>query len=256
MLNHRPIILISLFISFNLLLGCQEQTAEPQATETSAAQPAIDHASNTTGSVIETIDAAGYTYVHVDVNEKKLWLAGPKTTISQGSMINVDTSSPMNNFHSKSLNRDFAVIYFVNKFSGDAVQNASDTASTTDLPAGHTAVAGMQTTAPKKITLDQPVDRAEGGQTIAEIISNKKELSGKSVKVRGKVTKFTGGIMNKNWIHIIDGSSENDLTVITDQVAEVGQMITAEGDVLLDKDFGYGYFYELLIENAKITVEH
>ncbi len=255
MLNHRTIILTSIFISLNLLLGCQEETAEPQAAKTSAVQSETSQTSISTGSVIETIDASGYTYVQVDVNGEKLWLAGPKTTITQGGSIDVDASSPMNNFHSKTLNRDFAVIYFVNRFSGDAVQGVSGTTSTTDLPAGHAAVSDPHTKTTKEITLDQPVERVEGGHTISEIITNKKELSGKVVKVRGKVTKFTPEIMNKNWIHIIDGSGENDLTVITDQAAEAGQMIVVEGTVLLDKDFGYGYFYELLIENAKITIE-
>ena len=257
MLNHRTIILTSIFISLSLLLGCQEETTEPQAEKTSAVQSETGQTGITTGSVIETIDASGYTYVQVDVDGKELWLAGPETTITQGGSIDIDTSSPMNNFHSKTLNRNFEVIYFVNRFSGSAVQGAAATTSTpeTDLPAGHMPVTDPHTTTTEKITLSQPVERAEGGNTIAEVISNKKELSGKVVKVRGKVTKFTPEIMNKNWIHIIDGSGDNDLTVITDQTAEIGQMIVIEGNVVLDKDFGYGYFYELLIEDAKITIE-
>lgn len=258
MLNNRIIVLTSIFISLTFLPGCQDEAPQVPVPEVTATQPAEKKpAGDTSGSVIESIDASVYTYVQVQNNGEKIWMAGPKTTITKGGSIDVNTNAPMRNFHSKALNRDFPVVYFVDHFTGSAVQNSTvePVASATDLPAGHTSVAKPQTTSSNEIILSQPVERAEGGHTIAEIIANKGELSGKQVKVRGKVTKFTGGVMNKNWIHMIDGSGDTDLTVITDQVAATGQMIVIEGTVLLDKDFGYGYFYELLIEDAKITVE-
>ena len=276
MLNHRAIIVTSLFISLNFLLGCQnEETPQAQRAETSAtqaavqssaAQPAAQLEKTPTGTVIESIDASVYTYVQVEMDGENIWLAGPKTTITQGGSINVDRRAPMTNFHSKSLNRDFPVVYFVSGFVGSAVQSTSALpsapaptmpapSSATELPAGHQAIADIKTMASKTIALSQPVERAEDGHTIAEIIANKKELSGKVVKVRGKVTKFTGGVMGKNWIHMIDGSGDNDLTVTTDQVVNTEQIIVIEGTVILDKDFGYGYAYELMIEDAKATVE-
>lgn len=254
MLNHRAIILTSVLISLNLLLGCQEDASQTPAAEAKSEKNSVNI---TTGTVIESMDVAGYTYVQVGVNGEKIWMAGPKTTITQGGTINSDTRAPMKNFHSKALNRDFPVIYFVDSFSGSAVQidAAAPSTAATDLPAGHIPVAGLGTMPDQKPSLNQPVERAEGGKTIAEVIANKKELSGKVVKVRGKVTKFTADVMTKNWIHIIDGSGDNDLTVITDQIVAAGQMIVIEGTVLLDKDYGYGYVYELLIDNAKVTVE-
>lgn len=220
MFNHRYFTLAYLFTALSLF------TASADAA---------------TGTVISTIDAGIYTYVEADTGSEKIWLAGPKTSLAQGSTITVNTSKPMRNFHSKALNRDFPVVYFVSSFSDNA-------ADSTVLPKGHAAPA-------KAISLDQPIKRAEGGQTIAEIIARKQELAGKTVKVRGKVTKFTANVMNKNWIHLVDGSSEHDLTVITSDNAEVDQTIVIEGSVVLDKDFGYGYFYELLVDNAKVTVE-
>ena len=276
MLNHRAIIVTSLFISLNFLLGCQnEETPQAQRAETSAIQTAVQSsaaqsaaqlAKTPAGTVIESIDASVYTYVQVEMDGENIWLAGPKTTITKGGSINVDRHAPMTNFHSKSLNRDFPVVYFVSGFAGSAVQSASALpsapaptisapSSATELPAGHQAIADIKTMASKTMALSQPVERAEDGQTIAEIIANKKELSGKVVKVRGKVTKFTGGVMGKNWIHMIDGSADNDLTVTTDQVVTTEQIIVIEGTVILDKDFGYGYAYELLIEDAKVAVE-
>lgn len=258
MLNHRIIILTTLFISLNLLLGCEKDVQQPPTPK--VATQSEDKSTNlASGTVIESIDAAGYTYVQVESNAENIWLAGPKTTITQGGSIDVNTRAPMRNFHSKALDRDFPVIYFVDSYSGSAVQSApaqtSASAATMDIPAGNQPVTDIKSMVAKNLDLKTPVKRAEDGQTIAEIYANKHELSGKLVKVRGKVSKFTANVMNKNWIHIIDGSGENDLTVITDQLVKPEQMIVIEGTVLLDKDFGYGYFYELLIDNAKVVIE-
>lgn len=264
MLNHHTKILTILFISLNLLLGCQDEAPQASVTETSVTQPPVAPSAESpagitsgTGTVIESIDASVYTYVQAKLNGENIWLAGPKTMITQGGSIDVDTRAPMRNFHSKALNRDFPVVYFVDHFTGDAVQSVAvvPTTSATDLPPGHTPISDISTMTSTEISLTQPVERAEGGHSIAEVIANKNALSGKLVKVRGKVTKFTGDVMKKNWIHMIDGSGDNDLTVITDQVVTVDQMIVIEGTVLLDKDFGYGYVYELLIDDAKVTIE-
>jgi hypothetical protein len=90
--------------------------------------------------------------------------------------------------------------------------------------------------------------------TIANLLENRKSFSGKVIKVKGKVTKYNPGIMGKNWVHIQDGSEYEggyDLTITTDQATSVGEEITFEGKILLDKDFGYGYFYSVLMDNGK-----
>jgi hypothetical protein len=89
---------------------------------------------------------------------------------------------------------------------------------------------------------------------LADLLENKKAYSGKNIKVSGKVTKFNPSIMGKNWIHIQDGSEYNgefDLTITTDREVTVGETITFEGKIALDKDFGYGYFYSVLMEEGK-----
>lgn len=221
MFNHQSITFALLFASLNLL--------------TSAAYAA-------TGTVISTLDAAGYTYVEVDTGDEKIWMAGPKTALAKGSMVTVNTSKPMRDFHSKTLNRDFPVVYFVDRFTD------SDVGSDQSYKAGHGMV-------PKTRTLKQPLERADGGQTIAEVIAGKKEFSGKTVKVRGQITQYTANIKGKNWIHIIDGSTDKDLTVISQDSAEKGNIVVIEGKLVLDLDFGYGYFYELVVDEAKLTVE-
>lgn len=89
---------------------------------------------------------------------------------------------------------------------------------------------------------------------ISELLENKKTYSGKTVKVSGQVTKYNPEIMGKNWVHIQDGSEFQggfDLTITTDQRVTVGSRITFEGKIVLDKDFGYGYFYTVMMEGGR-----
>lgn len=79
--------------------------------------------------------------------------------------------------------------------------------------------------------------------------------NGKIVKVRGKVIKINSKIMRKNWIHIQDGTSSNDnfdLTITTDELANIGNVVTFEGKISTNKDFGYGYSYKLIMEDAML----
>ncbi|MDH3354595.1 MAG: hypothetical protein OEL79_05210 [Chromatiales bacterium] len=273
MLKNNFIAALFLFVSANLLLGCQQESAPP-ATETKAeptsAPVQAPHQQSTTplasqsvsgattGTVISTINAAGYTYVQVNTGREEVWLAGPNTVVTKGGELNVNTSVAMRNFHSKTLNRDFPVLYFVDSFSGSAVQGGAVAPETSvkdwsfgDKPQKSVGQAmPSESGSPTKL-----MTKVDGGYSIAEVIAQKVELSGKVVKVRGKVTKFTSGIMRKNWIHMEDGSGTNELIVLTNDVVSAGQTIVIEGTVALDRDFGYGYFYALLVEESKVTVE-
>ena len=91
--------------------------------------------------------------------------------------------------------------------------------------------------------------------TIGRLLADKKSFSGKTIKMKGVVTKINEEIMGKNWIHIQDGTEAEgvfDLTITTMQSAAVGDTVTFEGKISLDKDFGYGYFYSVLMEEGKI----
>lgn len=196
------------------------------------------------GKVTQTMDAAGYTYAEVDTGNEKFWAAARKTVLNKGDMIAFSMVMPMKNYYSKSLKREFSVVYFVNRFitdedpatNADSVQNAS-----------HAGIKSQQITAP--VT---DIKKVEGGHTIAEIYNNKKSLKGKTVRVRGKVTKYTAKVMGKNWIHIMDSSTHNDLTVTTDKVTAVNDVVVIEGQLVLDKDYNYGYVYPLIVENANV----
>lgn len=103
------------------------------------------------------------------------------------------------------------------------------------------------------------VPKASGpdARTVAEVITKNAELKNKTVVVRGKVVKFNAGILKMNWIHLRDGTgsdadSTNDLLVTTQEVAKVGDVVVVKGVVHVDKDFGMGYSYKVLVEEAKL----
>lgn len=122
------------------------------------------------------------------------------------------------------------------------------------LPPGHVPI----NTAPVDLG-DIKVPKAGGpnARTVAEVITKRIELKDKTVLVRGKVVKFTPEILNKNWIHLRDGSgsaSDNthDVIVTTNGQARVGDVVVVKGVVRIDKDLGSGYAYKVLIEEATL----
>lgn len=103
------------------------------------------------------------------------------------------------------------------------------------------------------------IAKAEGGKTVAEVFAEKDQLAGQPVVIRGKVVKSNPDIMGKNWVHVRDGSGAegtNDLTVTTaGAVPNVGDTVVVKGVLALNKDFGMGYQYDVIVEDAEVTVE-
>lgn len=104
------------------------------------------------------------------------------------------------------------------------------------------------------------IARADGGKTVAEVYAEKDALANQQVTVRGKVVKVNAGVMNMDWLHVRDGSGEegtNDLTVTTTAkpTPAVGDTVLVTGTVTTNKDYGMGYQYPVIIEQAQVTVE-
>lgn len=192
------------------------------------------------------MDAASYTYVRVKTATGDIWAATSTFKVNVGDVVIVPLENPMENFHSQTLKRDFPVIYFTSRIArpGESMGAAASMSGSSDAPA----------------SLIAPIPGAPGGVSIASIVTGRKSLSGKAVTIRGQVVKYNGGILGMNWLHVQDGSGAtadgtHDILVTTNAVAKVGDIVTVNGTVVLDKDFGAGYSYAVLLQNATVTVK-
>ncbi len=246
----------SVFVPALLLASCsnepQQSSAEPAAPtqEEQVAEPASEPIvapktyTEIKGAVVETMDSGGYTYVLVDVEGDTVWAAGPQAGVSVGDEVTITDLIPMPDFHSSTLERDFEMIYFTSAISGG-----------NEVAAAVAAVHGALDTQ-EAVVAD--IEKAEGELTVEDIFLRKDEFIGKQVELHGKVVKFSAAIMNTNWLHLQDGSGSegtNDLTITTDATVAVGDEVVIRGVLIADKDFGYGYKYDLIIEGAEVTVE-
>ncbi len=225
------------------------------ALQPEASHAALDNQATAEGTVAETMDAANYTYVRVKTASGELWAATSTFKVAVGDKVVVPLDNPMANFHSQSLKRDFPLIYFVPQVARDGQPlpvSAPD--QSTAPPMTRT---GQAPPAPAKV---EPIAPPPGGMSIADVWAKSASLGGKTVAVRGKVVKYNGAILGFNWIHIQDGSGTakdgtNDITVTSTDTAALGDIVTITGTVVLDKDFGSGYSYAVLLQNARVVVK-
>jgi hypothetical protein len=213
------------------------------------------------GKVVEAMNAATYTYVLIDTGTKKVWAAAPQFNVKVGDTVSVAGGMPMSNYQSRALNRTFDVVYF----SGNVTVNGATVASPGSGGAGAPQAAagnlppGHPTTSRGPGSVDLTgIKRAENGQTVEEIIKGKAKFAGKRIAVRARVVKYNSGILGKNWLHVRDGSGgegTNDLTVTTNGTAKVGDLVLVTGVLSVDRDFGGGYKYSVIVEDANVAAQ-
>lgn len=195
------------------------------------------------GTVLEVKEVESYTYLRLKTASGEVWAAVTKAAVKTGDEVTLGKVTVMTNFESKSLKKTFPTIYFGSLAGGGSA-----------MPAGHPAPAEAAA-APA----DVRVDKATGAnaRTVAEIVGQGAKLKDKPVVVRGKVVKYNPGIMGKNWLHLRDGTGSeaagnNDILVTTLHEAKLGDVVTVKGIVHANKDFGGGYAYKVLVEDATL----
>lgn len=220
----------------------EEAPPEPQARQ---AQPPPQHGAEVavrSGVVQEVVQASAYTYLSVKEPDKVSWIAVTKREIAVGETVFFSGALEMKNFTSKDLQRTFETVYFVSQISTGSPPTVADK------PAGTSPHAK---TATEKLEIS--IEPAASGISIGELFANRESYANKTVRIRGQVTKVNRAIMGKNWVHLQDGTSHSgdyDLTITTLDDAAPGDVVTFEGTIVLNKDFGAGYAYELLMEEA------
>jgi hypothetical protein len=241
----------------SLSAGCSPGPGNANESKQGAGAPAAQIPTGKfAGKVVETMDAGTYTYVRLERGEEQVWAAGPQTAVKIGDEIAIDLTMPMPDFQSETLGRTFDVVYFVTALGGDASGAGADPHA----GAPHAGLSGSgaaETSGIDPASIEVP----EGGHRVADLWARRQELAGKKVAVRGRVVKFNGGILGRYWLHLQDGTGDaaagsHDVTVTSDGSASVGDVVTAWGVVAVDRDFGAGYSYALIVEDATVEVAH
>ena len=256
---HKRSLILMIATIATLFFSCKSGS-DSDTKQTDGNQP------NTHKVVVkDVLHTSSYTYLQVTENNKEQWLAVPSMQAKSGETYYYQGGLVMNKFQSKELNRTFESVLFLEGVSTDpntvkvsktaadapAMPKANDTSTGT--ATGPTAQYTRTVTPVEKKEIK--IDAAKGGITIGELFAKKENYSGKTVKIKGEVTKFTPAVMNKNWIHIQDGTEHAgkfDMVITTDKEVNVGDKVTFEGKISLNKDLGYGYFFEVIMEDALI----
>jgi hypothetical protein len=263
-----------LFALFILMTATFVRAAEMPAVPPA---PGVVH-----GVVLEVKDVPTYTYMRMKTDEgTEIWAATSTAPIKVGDSVTLVNAIVMNNFESKSLHKTFPTIIF------GSLPNAAGANASTDLgmslgmgmsgaamngaatggaamgaaSAPEPALDSSYSILPKKLESinDEHIDKAKGkyAHTVGEVMSKGAHFKNKTVRVRGKVVKYNADIMGRNWVHLRDGSGfagdqTNDILVTTKDTTKLGDIVTAMGVVHTEKDFGAGYYYKVLIEDATL----
>ncbi len=233
-------LLILLFLS---IIACNSSSSNADSVESVEATKTADGQHK--AIIKEVLQTSVYTYLLVEENSNSYWVACNRQEFSVDQIVYFEEGLAMENFESKELSRTFDLVYFLNEVAFDPVSlNASAGTS----PTPH----GMIKEAVKK---EIKVEKAAGGISLGELFANPTGFKGQKVTIRGEVVKYNEAIMGKNWVHIQDGSGTGesfDLTVTTADIVKLGDVVTFEGTINLNKDFGAGYVYEVIMEEAKL----
>jgi hypothetical protein len=263
----RPAFALSIAV-LAVCVGCDRAPAatSPRSSDPSprlAAEAGDPAPGDLTGTVLETMDAGGYTYLRLQTGAGPVWAAVTQAKVAKGDRVEVEGAITMEDFESPTLGRRFDRIVF-GALAPTAVGapgraapagEAVPPAMVTGLAAQHAAAAaGPAEVGPIQLARAPSPD----GKTIAEVFAGRAALDATSVAVRGKVVKFSPGIMGRNWLHLRDGTGsperkDHDLTVTMAEMAAVGDVVLVRGIVRKDRDFGAGYTYPVIVEEAKLS---
>jgi len=205
-----------------------------------------------TGTVAETIEAGSYIYIRLE--EPDIWIATSPMAVSKGDQVKFSGGMEMKDFHSKSLDRTFDSIFFM--------QNVSPVGK--DIETMHSEA--RENYGAKHPTMPQP-DSAQSpapgeippltdGKTITELFAESAKLNEKSISLRARVMKVSKNIMGKNWITMQDGTGtepDNKLVATSSELVSPGDLVIASGILRKDIDIGAGYKYKILLEEATFS---
>ncbi len=250
------------------ILGCgssQSNNTGNSSLQTPATENSLAENQNTPPhgvAVLEVIQVVNYTYLRVKDNNTELWIAAPTLEVKAGDTVYYQNGMMMTKFESKELKRTFEQILFVDRISKDPSAPALQKDNAVVLPPNHVSTTTENTqpapsmgSSKDSVKQQIKIEPLKDGVTIAAVLKDPKAYEGKTIKIKGKITKYTAGVMGKNWVHIQDGTDYKgkfEIVITTLDELKDGETATFEGTITLNKDLGFGYFFEVLMENAKV----
>lgn len=204
------------------------------------------------GTVLQVKEVMGYDYLKVDEGGDVRWVAIAKAPVSVGDKIGYDKKTVMHDFKSKSLGKTFKEIVFANELYLAQKPKKQETLKSLIL-----------TSSKVKSSTHNKVNKnfvKKEFYTIEEVHTFTKELANQTISIKAVVRKVAHNIMNRDWIHLYDKTG-NEATNSDDLVAtrknssvKEGANVIVTGKVTVNKDFGYGYFYPVIIEKANFKL--
>jgi len=233
---------ITMLVVLMMVVACDSKPRVKAPEQNPQAAPQQLQGNAHTILVKEVIQAKSYTYLFVTEGSQEYWIATAKQPLEAGMTLYYDQGLEMKNFTSKEIDRTFDSIFFVGQMRG--------TSSAAAATSGGNKV--MET------AQDISVEKIAGSVSIQELHANKADYEGQVVTVRGQVTKFNAGIMGRNWVHLQDGTKSGaafDVTITTQANVSKNDIVVFSGKIALNKDFGAGYKYDLIMEEAVLVSE-
>lgn len=234
-----------------LVMSCEMRPKKIQADETSiqfdhSEEHRHEHKDYETAMVDkitavteEVMHSEKYTYLKVSDGNRRYWIATASADIEPGTTISYHDGLLRVNFESQEFKRVFDTIYLVNSVRVEGKN-----------PAG-------PPTPEKDIDADTKnyISEIQGSISLDKLFASRSEYDGKIVTVAGNVIKVNRNIMGMDWVHITDnsiiGGKPAELTITTNSDVSTGQKAVFKGKISLNRDFGYGYRYDILMEEAE-----
>ncbi len=238
-----------LLFSVSCKLGPNEEDPTPVQTKTSVADAHENLVMDLHKiTVTETIPGGKYLYLKVKEGDNEYWAATGKSDIEAGETYYYNEALIQNDFESKQLGRTFETIYLITQLVPEAHGASMQAKKEVATPPAE-ALAGT----PNKKFHSSPLSGKATTLSIAELLEDPAAYEGQVVELTGTCTKINEGILGRNWLHLKDGTADTqDLVMTSSDAVDPGSEITIRAIVNLNRDFGAGYSYDVLLEEGKI----
>lgn len=198
--------------------------------------------------VEEVKPATRYVFLKVREGSVSRWIATRLMDVTKGGTYYYRGGLLKTNFESKEFNRNFDTIYLVSNLVGADHSRQGNSLPALNLPSKDPLKSDAATSETREPAPHQ------GIISIADLVKDPKRYEGHTIQLHGTCVKINPNIMKRNWIHLRDGSRDDfDLVITSDHYVPEGTELTMSGTVTLKKDFGAGYYYDLIVENGVLV---